>query len=284
MALENPPPAFGDLGKSANDLFSKGFNFGFFTVDASTKTDTNISFASNVSAEQKTGHVDGSLETKYKCPDYGLTLTEKWTTDNSLATNISVEDHFAKGVKVGIDTKFTPQSGDKTAKAKGAFKKDFINAQADVDLNGMVTASAVGGYKNMLVGYQVGFDGPNQRVTTSNIAGEYAGDNFTLFAGVNKGTDFYASVYQKVNPHLEAGVQLDWASGSNNNTKFGLGAKYTIDDDSVFKGKITNASQIGMSYQQKFREGITFTFCSLIEGKTLNQGGHKVGLGVEFEA
>jgi hypothetical protein len=31
-------PAYADLGKSAKDLFNKGFNHGFFKVDTKTKT------------------------------------------------------------------------------------------------------------------------------------------------------------------------------------------------------------------------------------------------------
>lgn len=34
----------------------------------------------------------GSLETKYKRSEYGLTFTEKWNTDNTLGTEITVED------------------------------------------------------------------------------------------------------------------------------------------------------------------------------------------------
>lgn len=39
-----------------------------------------------------TSKVVGSLETKYKRPEYGLTFTEKWNTDNTLGTEITIED------------------------------------------------------------------------------------------------------------------------------------------------------------------------------------------------
>lgn len=39
-----------------------------------------------------TAKVAGSLETKYKWVDYGLTFTEKWNTDNVLGTEITIED------------------------------------------------------------------------------------------------------------------------------------------------------------------------------------------------
>lgn len=36
--------------------------------------------------------MNGSLETKYRWTEYGLTFTEKWNTDNTLGTEITVED------------------------------------------------------------------------------------------------------------------------------------------------------------------------------------------------
>lgn len=39
-----------------------------------------------------TGKAGGSLETKYKMKDLGLSLNQKWNTDNMLTTEVSVED------------------------------------------------------------------------------------------------------------------------------------------------------------------------------------------------
>ena len=44
--------------------------------------------------------VSGNLETKYKCSDYGVTLTEKWNTDNTLNTTLDVQDKLMPGLKV----------------------------------------------------------------------------------------------------------------------------------------------------------------------------------------
>jgi len=40
----------------------------------------------------------------------GLTFSEKWNTDNILATEIAVQDYFLKGLKVSVDTTFAPQT------------------------------------------------------------------------------------------------------------------------------------------------------------------------------
>jgi hypothetical protein len=57
------------------------------------------------------GKVFGDLETKYKWPQYGLTLTEKWNTDNLLVTEISCQDKMAPGGKLSLEGVFSPDSG-----------------------------------------------------------------------------------------------------------------------------------------------------------------------------
>lgn len=49
-------------------------------------------FTSTGSANTETSKVAGSLETKYKWAEHGLTFTEKWNTDNTLGTEITLED------------------------------------------------------------------------------------------------------------------------------------------------------------------------------------------------
>lgn len=99
--------------------------------------------------------------------------------------------------------------------------------------------------------------------------------NFFIFQS-NDGQEFGGSLFQKFNPNLETGVQLAWTAGSNA-TWFGLGCKYQLDSDSSVRVKINNASQLGLGYQQKLREGVMVTLSTLINVKNFNQGGHKLG-------
>ena len=86
------PPKYGDLGKQANDVFSKGYNFGLLKLEVKTKTNTGVEFTTGGNSNMETGKVAGNLETKYQVKDMGMTLTEKWTTDNSLNTTVDVVD------------------------------------------------------------------------------------------------------------------------------------------------------------------------------------------------
>lgn len=48
----------------------------------------NTSGSSNID----TGKASGNLETKYKMKELGLSFSQKWNTDNTLATEVTVED------------------------------------------------------------------------------------------------------------------------------------------------------------------------------------------------
>merc|ERR1712080_372733 len=143
--------------------------------------------------------------------------------------------------------------------------------------------AAVLGYNGWLAGYQMSFDTSKNKLARSNFGVGYSTGDFTLHTAVNDGSEFQGAIYQKVKDDLETGVTLNWVAGSNA-TKFGIAAKYCPDKDMTLRAKVNNASQIGMSMQQKVRDGVTLSLSTLVEGKNFNQGGHKIGMGIDFEA
>ncbi|XP_058124914.1 voltage-dependent anion-selective channel-like isoform X1 [Anopheles ziemanni] len=312
------PPAYSDLGKQARDVFNKGYHFGLWKLDVKTKTNSGVEFSTSGHSNQDTGKVFGSLETKYKVKEYGLNFSEKWNTDNTLTSEVSVENQLVKGLKVSFDGMFVPHTGyvapfgyaisykyrrkvpedtaanttfvlsyrSKTGRFKTAYSHDRVRVDADfnVDLSGpLVNASGVAGYQGWLAGYQVAFDSQKSKITANNFALGYSAGDFVLHTNVNDGREFGGLIYQRCNDRLETAVQLSWASGSNA-TKFGMAAKYDLDKDASVRAKVNNQSQIGLGYQQKLRDGITLTLSTLVDGKNFNAGGHKIGVALELEA
>lgn len=49
-------------------------------------------FSTGGSSNTDTGKAAGNLETKYKMKDLGLSLNQKWNTDNVLTTEVTLED------------------------------------------------------------------------------------------------------------------------------------------------------------------------------------------------
>ncbi|XP_054717192.1 voltage-dependent anion-selective channel protein 2-like [Uloborus diversus] len=280
------PPSFSDLGKQARDIFSKNYHFSLVKLSLQTKTSSGVEFDVSGSSNTDTGKVSSSLESKYKIPEYGLCLKEKWTTDNVLTTEAALEDKFLKGAKLVLDTTFVPQTGKKSAILKSAYKSQYIHLNTDVDIDPkgpIIHSAAVLSLQGWLAGAQASFDTSKNKLKKSNFGIGYATDDFVLHTSVNDGQEFKGSIYQKVNDNLETGVQLAWFAG-NNATSFGLGCVYTIDKDTSLRAKVNNSSQIGMGITHRLREGIQLHLSASIDGRSFNQGGHKLGIGIDLEA
>jgi len=278
------PPKYGDLGKQASDVFGKGYNFGVLKLEVKTKTASGVAFTTGGSSNIESGKVTGNLETKYKLADLGLTLTEKWNTDNTINTNLEVADKLLPGLKLALDTSFAPSTGAKSGKLKADYLHDTAAFNCDLDLGlTNLNASAVVGHKGWLAGYQTCFDLTKSAVTKNNFGLGYTAKDFVLHTSVANGTDFGGSVYQKVSPNLETGITLGWSS-SNSATSFGIGGKYVLEDGASIRAKINNKSEIGLGYQQKLRDGVSVTLSTLVNSGSINAGGHKVGMALEMEA
>ncbi|XP_041066116.1 voltage-dependent anion-selective channel protein 3 isoform X1 [Carcharodon carcharias] len=281
------PPSYADLGKSSRDLFNKGYGFGLVKLELKTKSSSGVmEFTTSGSSNTDTGKATGCLESKYKLKEYGLTFSKKWNTDNVLASEITIEDQLAKGLKLTFDTTFVPNTGKRSGKLKTAYKRDYVNLGCDIDFDfagPTIHCMAVLGYEGWLIGHQIAFDTAKSKLAQNNFSLGYKAGDFQLHTHVNDGAEFGGSIYQKVNDKVETAVNLAWTAGSNN-TRFGIAAKYQIDSDTYVSAKVNNSSLIGLGYTHTLRPGVKLTLSGLIDGKNFHAGGHKVGMGFELEA
>jgi len=280
------PPKFDDLGKEAKDLVNKNFHFGVIKLEAKTKTANGVEFTTDGSHNTDTGTVNGALETKFKYADYGVTFSEKWTTDNVISTNVSIDNKIANGLKVDFDTTFAPVSGKKTAKVKSAYQHEHIHTTTDVDFDfagPTIKGSAVFGYKGWHAGYQASYDTANSKLTANNVSLTYKDGDFVIHSGIVDATKYNGSVHHQVNSQLTAAAQLQWTAGSNTSA-LTVAGKYTIDKETFMKAKLDNNLRLGLSYVHKIKPGVQLTLSSLINGKSLDEGGHKLGLSLNFDA
>jgi len=139
------------------------------------------------------------------------------------------------------------------------------------------------GHQGCFAGYQYVYSTAKAALTKNNFAVGYKAKDFTLFGNINDGNELGASVYQRLNSRLETGVQLAWTAGTNQ-TRFALASKYQLDPTTALGVKVNNICQVGLSFQQVLRAGVKLTLSGLFEARNLNAGGHKVGLGLEFES
>uniref|UniRef100_A0A8D2AQ05 Non-selective voltage-gated ion channel VDAC2 n=1 Tax=Sciurus vulgaris TaxID=55149 RepID=A0A8D2AQ05_SCIVU len=257
------------LAKLLEIIFNK---IGLVKLDVKTKSYSGVEFSTSRSSNTDTGKVTETLEIKYKWCGYGLTFT-----DNSIGTEITTEDQICQGLKLTFDATFSPNTG-KT--------KECINLGCDVDFGFVgpaIHGSAAFGYEGWLAGYQMIFDSAKSKLIRNNFAVGYRTGDFQLHTHVNDGTEFGGSVYQKVCEDLDTSVNLAWTSGTNS-TPFGIAAKHQLDSTASISAKVSNSSLIGVGYTQTLRPGVHFTLSALVDGKSINTGGHRLGLALELEA
>jgi len=277
------PPSYSDIGKQARDVFGKGYHFGLVKLDVKSKTSSGVEFSAGGSSSTDGGKVTGSLETKYKIKEHGLSLTEKWNTDNSLNTTVDY-DKLCEGLKLTLDGSFQPNSGDKSGKFKTEYKHEKFLFNADLNLasSPVVNMSTSVGHGAYSLGYQTAFDSGKSALTKHNLALAYHAGVMFLHGTASVSKVFGGGVYLKNSPKLETGVTASSAVGGS--SSFGIGCKYSLGPDASLRAKVNNASQVGLSYQQKLRDGITLTMSANIDGNKLNEPGHKLGLALEMEA
>jgi len=188
-----------------------------------------------------------------------------------------------KGLKLTLDTNFLANTGAKSGKIKTEFKHDNIAIATDVNIaaNPIINASATLGHGKLAAGYQMAFDVGKSSLTKNNFALAYNSNDFIVHGAVNDGKLFSAGIYQKLSPQLETGVAITAAEGSST---FGVGCKYNLDKTAAIRAKVNNTCQVGLSYQQKLRDGVTVTLSTNIDGNKLNAPGHKIGVALEMEA
>jgi len=279
------PPPFADLGKSAKDLFGKGYAHGFVKFDSTTKSGSSVEFKTGASHNLSSQKLGGNVEVKYKIPDYGFTITEKWNTDNTLGTVIEIKDQVRKGLKLTLDTGYTPHNGKRSAILKSEWTGQNLKINGDVNVIGGPVFNLAGVVlfkQDWLVGAQAKFDLASNELKNSNIAFGRQTPEYTLHSYTNDGREFGASFYHRVHKNLELGAQLAWTVGDQS-TRFGLASKYRINNELTLQAKVDNKSQVAVSAIHDLSHALKLTLSTHFGLINTPEPSTKFGLGLEYK-
>ncbi|OAL17250.1 hypothetical protein AYO22_11815 [Fonsecaea multimorphosa] len=300
------PVPFSDIAKPANDLLNKDFyhttaanlevkskapNGVVFNVKGKSAHDGPISGSVSTMITRdnlRISHVNGSgkIEGKYTDKATGLTLTQTWTTSNSLDTKLELEDNITKGLKAEVLTNYLPAKSTYGGKLNLFYKQPNIHTRLFTDVFKGPTASfdVTLGHEGFLIGAEGGYDVGKAAITKYALAAGYSqGSYAAAVTATNNLTVFSASYYHKVNTEVEAGAKATWDSTQGSNVGLEVATKYKLDPSSFAKAKINDRGIAALAYNVKLGTGVTLGLGASLDTQNLNQAAHKVGASFTFE-
>jgi len=292
MSLPQPvPPSWKDLGKSSSDLLNKDFPITGASLEVKTKTPSNVSFKV-FGASSAGDNIAGDIEAKYVDPKNGLTLTQAWTTSNTLKSQVELENQIAKGLKFEINSALVPDKGTRNADLRTVYKQPGLHSRAllDVFKGPSITADAVVGRDGFLLGGEATYNVNDGRVTRYAAAVGYAAPEYAVtLHGLGNMNLFAASYYHRVNRDVEAGAKAVYdGKATVGNVSLEVGAKAYLDQAAFVKAKVNSAGLVFLGYTQALRPGVKFSTGVAIDTQKLNDSSlagpaHKVGASFVFE-
>ncbi|KAL7741375.1 hypothetical protein ACLKA6_013815 [Drosophila palustris] len=288
------PPIYSDLGKLAKDLFKVGYHPGLWQLDCKTLTSSGLEFYTSGFANQDASKVMGSLQSKYKVEDYGITLTERWNTENLLYGQILQKDKLAEGLMLMAEASFQPSSGDKNFKLLADLAKDNFNILGRGGINKgepFVGGSLVLAHKEFYGGVDLDYNIDQDKLIWKLGLG-WTNESTTIHSELVNAEGFLVSLFHKLNEPVDLGFEIskpiatgggDGEEAPQSELNIGVGMIYHLEGDALIRAKINNKVEVGLGYQQKLREGISMSISTIIDGMNITDGNHKFGIGLSLQ-
>jgi len=281
------PVSFSDIAKPANDLLNKDFyHTASANLEVKSKAPNGVQFTVKGQSDHKQGAITGCIEGKYTDKPLGLTITQAWTTLNSLDSKIELDNTLANGLKAEVFYKYLPVAQSKSINLNLHYKQPFFHTRAFFDLlrGHSFIGDAVIGHDGFLAGAEVGYDVSDGRITRYSAAVGYSVPQYTAaITAANNLSVFSESYYHKVNSLVEGGAKASWDAKSATHPSLEFAAKYKLDSNAFVKVKINDRGIVALAYNQLLRPGVTLGLGASIDSQRPNEPAHKVGLSLTLE-
>ncbi|KAI0036536.1 eukaryotic porin/Tom40 [Vararia minispora EC-137] len=295
MSFPQPvPPSWKDLGKSSNDLLGKDYPFNEAKLEVKTTTPSGVVFRVSGNQDSKSGLILGDIEAKYSNKAHGLTLTNTWTTTNTLKSLVEIDNQLAKGLKIDVNASVTPDKGTKGTLLNLIYKQPGVHTRAVLDVfkGPTITADTVFGRDGFLVGAEASYNVTEGRLSRYSAAAGFSAPEYAVtLHGLSNLSTFAVSYYHKVNRDVEAGAKAIYdTKATTSGVSLEVGTKAYLDDAAFVKAKINNAGVLALGYTQSLRPGVRASLGLAIDTQRINsispagEVPHKLGANLVFEA
>jgi len=271
------PPKFDDLGKAANDLFDKNYDFGKVKFELKNKSD-GMDLVVKADHNNASSAIKGSVESNFKAG--GLDCKKTWHTTNSLDMEFSKSGLAANLGKTTMTAAFSPDGGFVPGKFKQNVSKDNLNLNLNSTLSAApkIGLDAVFAHKNFNVGFSTGYCVKNSAITGKNVAFAMQQGNINAVLKSSCNSDAHLTIHNKLNDKAVLAVCAKYAPDA---TGMGVAYKTNACAGVTAQYKICNSGKFGVSYAQKLA-ACDLTVAADIDLMNLQGGGHKFGSAFKF--
>lgn len=274
------PPKFDDLGKSASDLFKKGFEHGNVKLEVKSSSGTGVNFTTKGTHNLAKSSISGSMEGEFKNIFEGIDI--KKTINTHGGTDIEISKMINN---VGKATITGSLNNDQiSGLTLGKFKQNYTRNNLNLNFNSTLTATpvlnldAVYAHNNINAGFAVSFDSSKNNIKSNNLGLSFKQNNIEATFKSSLKNDLNALILNKISPSRALAAQINY----DGNVSMSLALKDTGCKHGTAQAKINDKGILGFSYITKFDSGLEGTFSSNLDCKNLQSGGHTLGAGFKF--
>jgi len=275
------PAKYGDLGKKANDLFSKGFEHGKYKVEVASKSD---GFEFTTKGHQDTsGNISASHEMKHPCLLGTGSIIKTTFTPGKNAVDVECENSkLVKGLKLTGICAIPVDAGcpiPSFNKIKGAWSNDKLNVNFDSNLSSAVNVDAVFAAPVGNFGCKLGVNAKSMELANREVAFNMTKGSidYTFRTALNK--DYNVVFHNQVNDSTAIAVSSTYNSKG---MSLALASKVKGACGSSNQFKICNNGVFALSHITPLRNGAELTVSGEFNATNLQAGGHKLGAGLKF--
>ncbi|VDN98922.1 unnamed protein product [Rodentolepis nana] len=237
--------AFGDIGKSSKDIFTKYFKNNLVNFDFKSKTDDDVDV--HIQCNEDNSQILASADITIR-PIEGVALKTKVDSSNQLISEVEFKNKSFDTQHKIVGT-IDQNLSKKNLKLKNCFKRENFNAEVEMDFASklpVTTASLAVGDKGYIAGAQVMVDSDGFKVTNHSYSVGYIGNKFETYGFFNNNKEVEWRLFQSYK-QFSLGWMFGWA-GNLTNTRFGIASLYKINDETFVKAKVDQNSRLSLAY------------------------------------
>ncbi|KAL6977727.1 Mitochondrial outer membrane protein porin 4 [Sarracenia purpurea var. burkii] len=275
--MGNGPAPFSNIGKRAQDLLTKDYNFDHkFTFSVPSSTGMGLT-ATGVKRDQI---FVGDISTQYK---NGNTIVDvKVDTYSNISTKVTLHDIFPS-TKAAFSFDIPDH---KSGKLDVLYLHNQAAINSSIGLNPapLLEVAAALGNKDLAFGGEIVFDTASSSFTKYNAGiGFNNTDISAALILMDKGQSLKASYIHSVNPANGTEVAAEMIHRfSTFENSFTIGSSRKIDPFTTIKAKLSNNGKVAMLCQREWRPKSLITVSAEYDSKTVNAA-PKLGLSLALK-